>query len=100
MVVQVPKPDWCNEDGEAPAKSHGDDLYEEHDNGVNEEHVVAHDVANNALVDEARVWIQKAAYDADYDCADAKTAWPVAKLKENEGREDKPEQKIANIVLS
>lgn len=57
MVVKIQKTDGCNENGQAPAKCHRKKLNDKHKQSVYDEHVFAHDEADDAFIYKSGVGI-------------------------------------------
>lgn len=61
VVIKVSKTNWSHKYGKHPAHCHCEELGDEHKNSVYEEDIFAHEKANDAFIDEARIWIKKRA---------------------------------------
>lgn len=63
VPVQVCQANRCNEDRQEPAGNHNPDLEEHHDQAAGHENIATQEKAHNALVNKARVGVQKGADD-------------------------------------
>lgn len=64
-VIQIAKADRGHEDGESPAKRHRHQLPPQGNEDIDEQHVVAHEKADDPLINKARIGVEQRIDDCD-----------------------------------
>lgn len=103
MEVQVAEADRGDEDRQTPAKCHRDQLPPQGDEGIDEQHVRAHQEANHALVDEPCVGIENGIEDRDNHEREGERVLPgrwlrVRQHPEDEDGKDQAEYKMSEVI--
>ncbi|WP_230599334.1 hypothetical protein [Xanthomonas albilineans] len=102
MNVQIQQADRRNEYREGPADRHRHQFHEQHEDGVHEEDVAAHDVADDALIDEAGVRVEQRVHGEQGIGAERYRMGrgAVTQREQDKRREDQAEEELTNIVLA
>jgi hypothetical protein len=99
MVIKICKTDWGNEYGTRPAYDHGKNFDTKHKNDVNEKNMISHDIANNALINEARVWVQKCIYNKNNSNTNGYAPAAMGNHEKVEYSDCKTKNEVPQIIL-